>query len=1153
VNVDHRLSGTSVVAVRVLLAGLVLLAAGCVVLGWGSRSRQSVAKAAAVAVSQSQFPLPASPLAANEPSQAAAAQAQSRAVSFFGGLPLMFEPNQGQANLDQNDSRVRFLARGKGYAMTFGPEGAAVSLLSRPSGKHDSESQKAEPLRMKLVGADQHASVTGAEPLPGKTNYFLGNDPSKWRHDVPQFAQVRYEDIYPGINLVFYGNQGRLEYDFQVAPGSDPAQAELEFDGAKRLELAEGNLIIKGEAGDVRLEAPRVYQEIAGQQQAVEGSFVLRAGNRVGFALGAYDHSQELVIDPVLTFSTYFGGTGDEHSPSIAVDGSGNIYLAGSTTSPNLPVATGLLQTTLRGAQNVFIAKITPAQTNGGTSVLDYVTYLGGTGTDSSAGIGVDGAGDVFVAGTTSSTDFPTTANTAYQTGPEPGSTGATHVFVSELQFDATKLLYSSYLSGNGADVASGMTIDAKGYIYVTGTTTSTDTSTNSQIQFPASGLPQAQPFQSASRGPSQFFVTKVNTASAKSGSITYSTYFGGTNFVGTTLIANGGGITVDTNGNIYFTGTTNYTYTGCQGCQTTDFPILNAYQPCLDQPTTVVIVNPATCSNATSFSTPDAFVAKLNPNSSAGTGQLLWSTYVGGSQSDSGTGIALDTGAANVYITGTTNSPDVTALTTFGAYQLCLDTPLNPAAGTACPTITAPGPNDAFVARLSNPATSTIATNVSLTYFSYLGGTGNEAGLAIAVDTASGALITGWTQSTDFPVFPNPNSIQSTLNGTQDAFLARLNTVAVTGQTTTGSYSNFFGGTGVDQGTGIAIDANSNTYLAGDTNSVDLQVSSPYQATNGGGYDAFAVRFGTATNLRIKGVLTLGTNQTYISAGNQATFTYTLTNGGPDLASNITILDDISLAATGIPVTFVSAATTSGTCSTAGTSTSISCSIPSLQADSTATITIVLTPTPTTSGGAAKFNGGSVQVIGPNNIIFAQTTVPANMSDFGLDINPKNLTLQAAGDTAVFTATLTPTPVYGTNISLSCSSGVPAQASCNFTTTPVTLQSSSPGTSTLNLTTTARPVPIPAMLMLSGRFYGMWLVVPGLALLGSGAGNRRRRLIGALFLLALFPLLLLQPACSGTTTQPVVSGTPAGTYTIVVTATSGSDTKNQSFTLTVP
>ena len=185
---------------------------------------------------------------------------------------------------------------------------------------------RVDSLQMKLAGANPNATLAGADLLPGKSNYFLGNDPSKWRTGVPQFAKVRYENIYPGINLVFYGNQGRLEYDFQVAPGSDPAQAELEFNGAKKLELKDGALVIRNEGGSVQLQAPRVYQEIAGRQEPVEGSFILRGANRAGFAIGAYDHSRELVIDPVLSFSSYFGGSGDERATSVAVDGSFNTF-----------------------------------------------------------------------------------------------------------------------------------------------------------------------------------------------------------------------------------------------------------------------------------------------------------------------------------------------------------------------------------------------------------------------------------------------------------------------------------------------------------------------------------------------------------------------------------------------------------------------------------------------------------------------------------------------------------------------------------------------------------------------------------------------------------------------------------------------------------
>jgi uncharacterized repeat protein (TIGR01451 family) len=1165
VNVDRCWLGTSVGRIRVLAAGLVLLGAGCAVLGWGAGSRQTAANVAAQfpAIQESaireQAIVPDRLGRAPSPAGDVEGEARSWARSLLAGLPLIFEPNQGQGNLDPADARAKFMTRGSGYSLFLGSEGAILSLVSQKSskqvGKQQESLSRVESLQMKLAGANPNANLTGADLLPGKSNYFLGNDPAKWRHGVPQFARVRYENVYPGINLIFYGNQGRLEYDFQIAPGFDPGQAELEFNGAKQLELKDGALILQGEDGSVRLEAPRVYQEIAGKQQTVEGSFVLRGANRAGFAIGSYDHSRELVIDPILTFSTYFGGSGDEHSTSVAVDGSFNIYLAGSTTSPDLPTASGIFQPTLHGTQNIYVAKITPPL---GSIVakLDYVTYLGGNGTDSPVGIGVDGRGRPFVAGTTSSTNFPTTATNAYQPSPAAGSTGTSHVFVTELQSDATALFYSSYLSGNGTDIASGMTIDSGDFVYVTGTTTSSDAGSTTD-QFPASTLLQALPYQTAPRAPIQFFVTKVNTGASRTGSIAYSTYFGGANFDTTAPVAVGGGIAVDTNGNVYFTGTTNFIYTGCSGCSSTDFPILNPYQPCLDQPPPTTITNPPSCSSTTNTTAPDAFVAKLNPNAAQGE-QLIWSTYLGGGGTDSGNGIALDSGAANVYVVGTTNSADIgksaTTATTSAPYQACLDQP-----GVASGSCTPPSnpPNDAFVARLTNPTSRTTTTtpvNVALNYFSYLGGGKDEAGLAITVDTGSGALVTGWTQSTDFPVLPLSNS---SLNGPQDAFVARLNTAAVIGQKTAGTWANYFGGSGTDEGTGIALDVNQSTYFAGDTNSTDLQVSKPLQTTNNsspGGYDAFVTQLGTAVSLSVIGRLTLGTNQTFISAGNQATFTYTVTNNGPDLANSISFLDNLSSLITGVPLTFVSASTTGGTCGGGGsTNTIVSCSLPSLQSGSTATITTVVTPTPNSNGTEAFFNGGSVQVMGPGNIVLAQTSVAAQMSDFSLSIRPSNASVQVAGGTATYQVQLTPNPVFTTNISLACT-GLPTASQCNFTGNPVTLLG--PGSSTLNITTTARPVVTPAASLLTRHFYAIWLMVPGLTLLGVGVGGerRRQRIVGMLLVCALFALLLLQPACSkGSSTQAPVSGTPPGNYTVTVTATSGSDTKSQTVTLAVP
>ena len=1098
-----------------------------------------------------------------------------RANSLFAGLPLRFEPNQGQGNLDSTDPRARFVARGSGYSLFLGTQGAILSLVSgehHGSSRNGDSSRYVDSIEMKLAGANPAASLTGTDPLPGQSNYFIGNDPAKWRTGVRQFSRVRYENIYPGISLVFYGNQGRLEYDFQVAPGADPSQAELEFQGAKNLQLSDGDLVIHTQDGSVRLNAPLLYQEIEGRKQPVEGKFVLRGADRAGFAIASYDRSRELIIDPVLSFSTYFGGTGDEHATSVAVDGSFNIYLTGSTTSPNLP-AVNTYQTLLAGVgPNVYVAKITPPLGSVG-AVLDYVTYLGGTGSDTPVGIKVDGRGDPFVAGTTSSTDFPTTATNAYQAVPESGSAGTSHVFVSELSFDGTTLLYSSYLSGNNTDVASGMTIDASGNLYVTGTTQSSDVASTTD-QFPASTLPQALPYQIAPRAPIQFFVTKVNTNAPRTGSIAYSTYFGGGSFETTSPLAVGGGITVDTNGNIYFTGTTNFTYSGSS--PTTDFPILDAYQPCLDQAPPTTIVNPPTCSSTTSTTASDAFVAKLNPNAAQGQ-QLIWSTYLGGTGDDSSTGVAIDPGAVNVYVVGTTNSTDFVSsglVTTFASYQKCLNNlPVTTTGAITCTPQTNPL-NDAFVAKLTNPTTSNTTTpvNVGLSYFSYLGGSNDEAGLAITVDSGSGALVTGWTKSpntgTDgtFPVSPNPNSIQTNLTGSEDAFVARLNTVAVVGQTTSASWANYFGGSvtssagaGTTLGTGLALDVNQNTYLVGETDTTDLQVAKALPSNQGGGYqggyDSFVTQFGTAVSLSIQGVLSLGTNQGYISAGNQATFIYTLTNNGPDLASGITVTDDLSSAATIVPLTFNSASISSGNCTnSSSTSGGVSCGPISLQSGSTATITIVVTPTASTSSGSqgGSFNGGTVQVMGPGNIVYARTSVPALMSDYTMGVNPKSQSIAAAGDTAFYTVQLTPVPIYQSDITLSCSN-LPAGASCNFSNSPAKLVSTSGVTSLLSLTTTPRPIVTPAASLFRRQFYAIWLAIPGLAFFGLGRRSGRRRRIAVGMLGMVFTLLLLIPACSHTTTQPPVSGTPAGSYTITVTATSGTDVKSQSISLSVP
>jgi hypothetical protein len=608
-------------------------------------------------------------------------------LQTYGQIPLSFEVNQGQTA-----AQVDFLSRGSGYALFLTPTETVLSL-QKPAPAVGDGAAAPDPavLHSRFVGANPQPQVVGLDQLAGTSNYCIGNDPSQWQTDIANYGRVEYHNLYPGVDLVFYGNQRQLEYDYVVAPGTDPGVIKLAIDGAESMTLDDqGDLVLHTSGGDILEHAPVVYQDSGGVRQPISGQFVLEGDGQVGFALGAYDHSQPLVIDPVLSYSTYLGGTNSDACSGIAVDSAGNAYVTGYTESSDFPTTPGAVQTSYGGGQDAFVTKL-----NSTGTALVYSTYLGGTGDAVGWGIAVDTADNAYVTGYTSSTDFPTTPGALQTTY---GGVNSYDAFVTKLNPTGTALVYSTYLGGTGLEYGYGIAVDSAGNAYVTGHTESTDfPTTPGAVQTSYGGL--------------DAFVTKLNPTGT---ALVYSTYLGGNSGDG------GYSIAVDSADNAYVTG---YTWS-------TDFP------------TTPGAVQ-------TSYGGgQDAFVTKLNPTGTA----LVYSTYLGGTSSDLGRGIAVDA-AGNAYVTGQTGSTDFP--TTPGAVQTSYS-----------------GGQDAFVTKL-NP------TGTALVYSTYLGDYSD--GYGIAVDTAGNAYVTGYTSSTDFPT--TPGAYQTAFGGYADAFVAKF---AFETQTTT-------------------------------------------------------------------------------------------------------------------------------------------------------------------------------------------------------------------------------------------------------------------------------------------------------------------------------------------------------------------------------
>jgi hypothetical protein len=702
----------------------------------------------------------AAPASRHIPEEAVAPASALAAPLDLGTLPLVFEPNGGQT-----DPAVRFMAHAPGGILFFTPSEVVLALSGPIAGKQEvgsiagapAENAPASVVRMQFIGATAAPAIEGGETLPGRVSYLLGNDPANWQTNLPTFQNIVYRGLYPGVDLAYTGTGGRLKGTYTIAPGADsdairwsyPGAGKISVDSAGNLQIVSASTIKNANPVTVIEQAPVAWQEVNGRNLKVSAHYVVAEDGAIAFRLGSYDPALPLIIDPTLEYSSYLGGSLNDQSQAIAVSGySNDALITGSTLSTNFPTTTG----SNAGGQDAFVTRV--RKTQNGLSLV-FSIYLGGSGNDIGYAI-ADGVminpGIILIAGATTSTNFP--VQSAYQ-GTNGGGWDAFVVRLSE----SGAFEFSTYLGGSSDDLAYGIGTDPSpgqccpvSYPYVTGSTLSTN-------------FPTQNAYQGANAGGSDAFLTKLSTGG---NALEYSTYLGGSgNDVGNDVAVN------DTH-DAYLTGQTN----------STNFPSVNAYQP--------------TYGGGSS----DAFAARFLSHGLA----PVYSTYLGGSGSDAGNGIGVDTNS-NAHIVGATLSGN---FPTSGAYQ--------PNNG---------GLSDAFVTKL-------VGDGTALAYSTYLGGSNNDEAHAVAVDVAGLPHLAGWTQSSDFPLV---SPIQPSLAGGQDAFVSSYDEAGAVLL-----YSTYLGGSSDDLGLGVAVPTKEAgiAYVSGYTASGNFPVAQPYQASNSGGQDAF-------------------------------------------------------------------------------------------------------------------------------------------------------------------------------------------------------------------------------------------------------------------------------------------------------------------------
>ena len=711
---------------------------------------------------------------------------------------LRSAPLQFEANVGQTDGRVKYTARGAGYVLFLTPEEAVVSFHKpfvrekRPIylEARDAGASPDEPIggvvRMKFVGANTSAAISGQEARQTHVNYFLGKDPRNWRRDVPGFGRVKYEGIYPGVDALFYGEARHMEYDFVVKPGANPGAIAIGFEGADQLTVEANEVVAHTRGGDLRLTLPQVYQVANGIRLPVTGKFVRRGSNEIGFEVGAYDAAKNLVIDPQVTptgsalqLGTYYGGIFEEAITSIAVGTNGQVYVAGytDTNDGSLPIVGAPLpfQGTFQGSfdcsqfpqhpcGDAFVATFNIA-----TGALVAATYLGGAGDDVAWGLALDAANDPYIVGESDSGNFPTTAG-AFQQAVSAATCGSgsrtrpcRHAFFTKMDPALTTLMYSTMLAGTDDDSAFAVAVSSGGQAFITGVA--------------GFGFTTVTAAGGTYSGAGDAFVAEVDPALSLSASLVYAEYLGGSGTdAGLTIAVNAnkdafvGGVTFSTvNSSIMF-------------------------------PTTANAVQPATpdgvgCGVGGGANCGDGFITEIDPTGTT----LLYSTFLGGGGTDQVNAIALD-GAGKIYVTGATRSGNFP--TTAGAFNT-----------------TGSFAFDAFASKVD----PTVAGLPGLVYSTYLAGSNDDSGNALAIDSLGNAFIAGTTNSPDYPV--NLAMQASSRTGNPTAFVTSLNTTG-----TALNFSTYYGGTNSETGRAIALDANGLVYLGGSSNSSDLCTAKAFQ-----------------------------------------------------------------------------------------------------------------------------------------------------------------------------------------------------------------------------------------------------------------------------------------------------------------------------------